>query len=151
MKPTPQQKEDAKPSLDDKDAEKAKDEKRKADLAASKPLTPAQSSQLLSPIVADVVSEHPEWKIFTTERPIPGGASMAIIPYAGGQGSILPWKKSEKELQNDYKDFQKAVGDEMIRQGQGHRIKEVLPGYFGDSANPQSEYAPQPMEAPPAS
>jgi hypothetical protein len=154
MKPTPGQREDAKPNLEDKDAMKARDEKRKADLAASKPLTPAQGSQLLSPIVADVIDDnaekHPGWKDFTMSRPIPGGDSIAIKPYESGQGSSWnPWKKSEKELQKDYKDFQHAVGVEMIRNGQGHRIKELLPGYFGDSTSSEQEYTPEPMEAPP--
>jgi hypothetical protein len=147
-KPTPQQKQD--PKDESKAEEEARKKREKEEAEAKKPLTPSAASQLLSPIVADVVSDHPEWKVFTQERPIPGGISMAINPYTGGQGSILPWKKSEKELQKDYKDFQKAVGDELIRNGQGHRIKELLPGYFGGSTTPEQEYAPEPMEAPPA-
>jgi hypothetical protein len=151
MKPTPGQREDAKPNPGEKEDAKEKAKREEEERKAKLPLKPAEANQMMSPILAEVISDHPEWSRFTMRRPVPGGESVALKPYGGGEGSILPWKDSEKDIKKNYKDFQKAVGDEMIRQNQGHRIKEILPGYFGDEGATAPEYTPEPMEAPPAS
>jgi hypothetical protein len=119
MKPSPEEKEDAKKK-------------------PAKPLTPAQVNQVLSPVLATVIQDNPNWQRFVAKRPVPGGIGMTINPY---QQSMVGFFERTATVRKNYEDFKQAVQNEMIRRGQGDLAMQVLPG--------EAEQ-PQAMDAPPA-
>lgn len=130
IRPSPEEKEGAKPGKPEK------------------PLTKAQANTVLSPVLASVVQDHPEWNRFVARGGTQGGGiSMYLKPYESGEGSILPWKDSEKDIRKQWEDFKKEVENEMIRRGQGQLIPQLMP----DDGTPVAEnYKPQQMTPTPA-
>lgn len=110
MRPSPEEKEEAKPDK------------------VQKPLTKAQANEILSPVLATVIQDNPDWERFVTRAgTATGGYSMYFKPYVSGEGSILPWKPSEATIRRSYESFKKEVENEMIRRGLGPYIPQLLP------------------------